>query len=218
MRYALSLVLQLAIFGADPRLQHQHEAAQSDRASLIQGIGNVNHRVSTSKPEAQQFFNQGLALSYAFNHEEASRAFKRAAEIDPKLAMAYWGIALVAGPNYNLGVDPEREKSAYEAVQKALSLKAGASEKERAYIDALARRYSIEPGVDLKKLGVDYKNAMASLVQQYPDDLDAATLYAESMMNLRPWQLWDANGSPAEGTLEIVRVLESVLKRDPNHT
>src|SRR5262249_22924863 len=150
--------------------------------------------------------------------EEAGRAFKRAAEIDPKLAMAYWGIALVAGPNYNLDVDPEREKIAYEAVQKALSLKGGASDRERAYIDALARRYSIEPSDHFKKLAVDYKNAMAALVQKYPDDLDAATLYAESMMNLKPWQLWDANGNPADGTLEIIRVLDSVLKRDINHT
>jgi len=198
--------------------QHQHEGKPSGQASLIPGVGKVSHRVSTSKPEAQRFFDQGLALSYAFNHEEAGRSFKRAADIDPKLAMAYWGIALVAGPNYNLDVDPVREKAAYEAVQKALSLAAGASEPERDYINALARRYSIEPAADLKKLSLDYKNAMAALVQKYPDDLDAATLYAESMMNLRPWQLWHADGTPADGTLEIIRVLQSVLKRDPNHT
>jgi tetratricopeptide (TPR) repeat protein len=209
--------LPLAVLAAHPQEQ-QHQASPTDRASLMQGLGSVNHRVSTTKPEAQRFFDQGLALSYAFNHEEAGRSFKQAASIDPKLAMAYWGIALVAGPNYNMDVDPERERIAYEAVQKALSLEGGASDNERAYIEALARRYSIEPGVDLKKLAVDYKNAMAAVVQKYPDDLDAATLYAESMMNLRPWQLWDANGNPAEGTLEIVRVLESVLKRDPNHT
>ena len=214
---ALVLISQLLLPAAYAQ-QHQHEVKPSDQALLIPGVGNVSHRVSTSNPEAQRFFGQGLALSYAFNHEEASRSFKRAADIDPKLAMAYWGIALVSGPNYNMDVDPDREKAAYEAVQKALSLVGGASEPERDYINALARRYSIEPGADLKKLAVDYKNAMAAVVQKYPDDLDAATLYAESMMNLRPWQLWDANGNPAEGTLEIIRVLQSVLKRDPNHT
>jgi hypothetical protein len=118
--------------------------------------------------------------------------------------MAHWGIALALGPNINLDVDPEREKAAYDAVQKALSLAAGISENERAYIDALVRRYSIDPQADLKKLALDYKLAMADLVKRYPDDLDAATLYAESAMNLRPWKFWTADGKPAEGTEELV--------------
>jgi tetratricopeptide (TPR) repeat protein len=214
---ALVLISQSLLTGAYAR-QHEHQSKPSDQPALIQGLGNVTHRVSTGRPEAQRFFDQGLALSYAFNHEEAGRSFMRAADVDPKLAMAYWGIALVAGPNYNMDVDPVREKAAYEAVQKALSLAGGASEPERDYINALARRYSIEPGADLKKLALDYKNAMAAVVRKYPDDLDAATLYAESMMNLRPWQLWHADGTPADGTLEIILVLQSVLKRDPNHT
>ncbi len=180
-------------------------------------MGSHHHPVSTTNAEAQKFFDQGLAFVYAFNHEEAIRSFKRAAEIDPKLAMAHWGIALALGPNINLDVDPEREKAAYEAVHKALSLATGISENERAYIDALVRRYSIDPQADLKKLAVDYKNAMAELVKRYPDDLDAATLYAESAMNLRPWKFWTADGKPAEGTEEIVATLESVLRRDPNH-
>ncbi|MCI0528718.1 MAG: hypothetical protein L0Y56_14870, partial [Nitrospira sp.] len=121
------------------------------------------------------------------------------------------------GPNINLDVDPEREKAAYEAVQKALALATSAPEQERAYIEALAKRYSIDPNADLKKLAVDYKNAMGELVQRYPDDLDAATLYAESAMDLNPWKHWNKDGTPAEGTEEIVAVLESVLKRNPNH-
>ena len=131
--------------------------------------------------------------------------------------MAYWGIALALGPNINLDVDPAREKAAYEAAQKALSLAGKAPENERAYIEALVKRYSIDPKADLKQLAVDYKNAMGDVVRRYPDDLDAATLYAEAAMNLRPWQLWTAGGKPAEGTEEIVAVLESVLRRDPNH-
>jgi tetratricopeptide (TPR) repeat protein len=218
MKIAVLVLISQSLLPVAYAQQHEHEPKPSGQASLIPGVGKVSHRVSTSKPEAQRFFDQGLALSYAFNHEEASRSFQRAADIDPNLAMAYWGIALVSGPNYNMDVDPLREKLAYEAVQKALSLVGGASEPERDYINALARRYSIEPGADLKKLSLDYKNAMAAVVQKYPDDLDAATLYAESMMNLRPWQLWHADGTPAEGTLEIIRVLQSVLKRDPNHT
>jgi hypothetical protein len=132
--------------------------------------------------------------------------------------MAYWGIALAMGSNYNLPPEPEREKAAYEALQKALALAAEAPEQERAYVEALAKRYSGDPHADLKKLSVDYKNAMAELVKRYPDDLDATTLYAESAMNLRPWKLWGLDGTPAEGTDEVVAVLESVLRRDPNHT
>src|SRR6266852_7076605 len=184
---------------------------------LLPGLGEVHHPVSTSNKQAQQFFDQGLKLVYAFNHDEAGRSFQRAAALDPKLAMAWWGVALTLGPNYNLPVDPEREKAGYDAVQRALALQEEASEPERAYINALAVRYSSDSKADLHQLDMDYKNAMLKLVQQYPDDLDATTLYAESAMNLRPWQLWTADGKPAEGTEEIVSTLESVLKRDPNH-
>ncbi len=184
---------------------------------LISGLGDVHHPVSTKNRGAQQFFDQGLKLVYAFNHDEARRSFQHAAELDPKLAMAWWGVALTLGPNYNLPVDPEREKAGYDAVQRALALQEEASEPERAYINALAVRYSSDSKADLHQLDMDYKNAMLKLVQQYPDDLDATTLYAESAMNLRPWQLWTADGKPAEGTEEIVSTLESVLKRDPNH-
>jgi len=184
---------------------------------LTPGLGEVHHPVSTKNKQAQQFFDQGLKLVYGFNHDEARRSFQRAAELDPKLAMAHWGVALTLGPNYNLPVDPERERAGYDAVQRAIALKEGASEPERAYLDALAVRYSNDPKADLHALDHAYKDAMAKLAARYPDDLDAATLYAESMMNLNPWKLWSADGKPAEGTEEIVSVLESVLKRDPNH-
>jgi tetratricopeptide (TPR) repeat protein len=184
---------------------------------LIAGLGDVHHPVSTANAEAQRFFDQGLALVYAFNHDEAVRSFNRSAELDPPLAMAYWGIALALGPNINMDRDPEREKGAFEAIQKALSLARGASERERAYIEALAKRHSSDPKADPAKLNIDYKNAMAELRRRYPDDLNAAVLYADSLMMLRPWKLWSADGKPAKGTIEIVDVLTSVLKRDPRH-
>ncbi|MDP9146714.1 MAG: hypothetical protein M3N22_03585 [Acidobacteriota bacterium] len=191
--------------------------AQSKSPTLLSGLGQHHHAISTKNSEAQQFFDQGLTLVFGFNHEEAARSFRHAAELDPKSGMVYWGIALALGPCINLDVDPPREKAAYEAIQKAISLEANATARERDYIHALARRYSTDPKADLKKLDADYAGAMRDLVKRYPEDLDAATLYAESMMDLHPWMLWSLDGKPTEGTEEIVAVLESVLRRDPTH-
>jgi tetratricopeptide (TPR) repeat protein len=191
--------------------------AQSKPAALIPGMGQHHHSISTKSPEAQRFFDQGLTLVFAFNHEEAARSFRRAAELDPQSAMPYWGVALALGPCINLDVDPPHEKAAYEAVQKAISLSPGVTESERAYIQTVGKRYSADPGVNLRKLDVDYAHAMHELSRRYPDDLDAATLYAESLIDLHPWKLWSLDGHPTEGTEEIVGVLESVLRRDPNH-
>jgi tetratricopeptide (TPR) repeat protein len=198
--------------------QHHHEAQQSTKpAELLEGLGNHSHPIQTSSAEAQKFFDQGLALVYGFNHDEAARLFARAAELDPKSPMPHWGIALALGPNYNMPPMPEREEKAWQAIEKAIALSRKAPVNERAYVDALTKRYSKDPEADRKQLAVFYKDAMKEVMQQYPDDLDAATLYAESLMNLRPWQLWSASGEPAEGTLEIVNVLEHVLRRDPEH-
>jgi tetratricopeptide (TPR) repeat protein len=193
------------------------KTTSSPMPRLMPGLGNTHHPVSTKNRLAQQFFDQGLKLVYAFNHDEARRSFQHAAELDPKLAMAWWGVALTLGPNYNLPVDPEREKAGYDAVQRALALQENASESEQAYINALAFRYSNDPKADLHQLDVAFHDAMSKLALHYPDDLDAATLYAESAMDLNPWKLWLRDGRPNEGTEEIVAVLESVLKRDPNH-
>jgi len=197
-------------------MQMKMEQAEKPVA-LLSGLGSLHHPTSTRNPEAQRFFDQGFRMIYGFNHEEAVRSFKHAAELDPQMAMAWWGVAYALGPNINQDVDPDREKAAYDAEQKALALAKNVPPNERAYIEALARRYSNDPKADLKKLAVDYKNAMGELMKNHPDDLDAATLYAESMMDLRPWKLWSADGKPAEGTEEIVAVLESVLRRNPNH-
>ena len=214
---AILIVIFLSTTSLAPA-QHQHDSdAISKSGRLLSGFGSYHHPVSTKNPEAQKYFNQGLTLIYSFNHEEAIRSFRTALELDPKMVMAYWGIAYALGPNINLDVDPEREKQAYDAVQQALSIASSAPENERAYVEALSKRYSDDPNADLKKLAVEYKDAMKALVARYPDDLDVAVLYADSLMNLRPWKLWKSDGSPEEGTAEMVEVLESVLKRAPMH-
>jgi tetratricopeptide (TPR) repeat protein len=185
--------------------------------SLLPKMGDLNHPVSTTNEMAQRFFNQGLTFVFAFNHDAAGRSFKRALEYDPNLAMAQWGIGLSLGPNINMPVKPDAEKAAYEATQKAVAMLGNASDAEKDYINALAKRYSIEPDADLKKLDLEFKEAMRALKDKYSDDLDAAALYAESMMDLKPWQLWTPDGKPAEGTMEIIEVLESIMKRDPMH-
>jgi len=215
----MKLIFTCTLFAfAGMAQQHTHSTQAERQAVLMSGLGNVHHPVSTKNPEAQRFFDQGLALIWAFNHEEARLSFQRAAELDPQCAMAWWGVALAVGPNYN---DPEpdmaREKAAWDAIRKARAVGADATPQERGYIDALARRYSSDPKPDLKLLAVDYHHAMRDLAAREPADLDAATLAAESAMDLHPWQLWSADGKPTEGTPEIVATLQSVLQRDPSH-
>lgn len=183
----------------------------------MSGLGHHHHPISTDSTDAQRFFDQGLTLVFGFNHEEAVRSFRRAAELDPQAAMPLWGVALALGPCINLDVDPAHEKAAYEAVHRAMSMTQNATEAERAYIAALATRYSMEGGAHSRQLDLDYAHAMRELSQRYADDLDAATLYAESLMDLHPWKLWSLEGRTAEGTEEILAVLESVLRRDPHH-
>lgn len=203
--------------------QHSHgqpveAAAARPPATLLSGMGSHRHPIATSSPEAQKFFDQGLTLLFGFNHEEAIRSFRRAAELDPKAAMPHWGTALALGMNYNDPQPPEeRLKAALAEAQQAVALSAAGPEAERAYAAALAKRYSADPKADKAGLLGDYHAAMRELSRKYPDDLDAATLFAESGMNLNPWKLWSNDGKPAEGTLEIVETLESVLKRDPSH-
>jgi tetratricopeptide (TPR) repeat protein len=217
MRHLLLVLLLLfpvAAFG-----QHGHAPAKEPApVALASGLGDINHPVSTTNSEAQKFFNQGLAYIYAFNHAEAINSFKHATELDPQLAMGYWGMALALGSNYNVPADGPALVTAYSNLQKAIELAPKASAQDQAYIAALAKRYSSDLQADQHKLGIEYKNAMRDLSKRYPNDLDAATLYAESMMNLRPWHLWTLDGKPEEDTLEIVAVLESVLRRNPNHS
>jgi tetratricopeptide (TPR) repeat protein len=212
------LVCALVVFSVCVAAVAQHEMHTGSKpATLMSGLGDLHHPVSTSNPQAQQFFDQGLRLIYAFNHDEAGHSFQRAAELDPKLAMAYWGIAEAVGPNYNDPASDDRFKAAHDAIQKALDLSGNGSAIEKAYIEAMAKRFPGDPKADRRKAAEDYRDAMREVVKQYPDDLDAATLFAESGMNLHPWGLWHPDGTPEAGTEEIVSTLESVIRRDPNH-
>src|SRR6476660_433216 len=217
---SLSLLLWFCslMLAQQPDAQHAaHNQPSASKATLMSGLSDLHHPVTTSNPEAQKFFDQGLRLIFAFNHEEATSSFQRAAQLDPKMAMAYWGIAESIGPNYNDPADPERFKKAHEAIAKAGELAANASPSEKAYIAAMAVRFPADPNADKRQAAERYRNAMGDLVKQFPDDLDAATLFAEAGMNLHPWGLWKLDGTPNEGTEEIVATLESVIKRDPNH-
>ncbi|CUS34664.1 tetratricopeptide repeat protein [Candidatus Nitrospira nitrificans] len=189
----------------------------SDTVPLYTDLGSHHKRISTRVPATQQYFDQGLRLVYGFNHAEAIRSFTRAAELDPTCAMCYWGIALAYGPHVNAPMDSASGIAAYTAVQKALALKSHAAAPERAYIEALAQRYEADPPADRVRLDTAYSRAMGQVAKTYPKDLDAATLYAESLMDLRPWNYWQPNGTPYPGTKEIVRQLESVISRNPNH-
>jgi tetratricopeptide (TPR) repeat protein len=206
-------VLLCAVTVAQEHASH----AQAHPVTLVTGLGDLHHPVSTKSAQAQQFFDQGLRFIYAFNHDEAARSFQHATELDPKLAMAYWGVAEAVGPNYNDPADPNRYKQAHEAVQKAVDLSPAASSSDQAYIQALAKRFPADPNSDLRKAAEDYRDAMRQVTTDFPDDLDAATLFADAGMNLHPWGLWHLDGTPEAGTDEIVSTLESVIKRDPNH-
>jgi tetratricopeptide (TPR) repeat protein len=214
---AFVVLTSFSILGIRAAAQDHAMGAASKPATLMTGLGDLHHPVSTSSKEAQEFFDQGLRLIYAFNHDEAARSFRRASELDPKLAMAYWGIAEAVGPNYNDPASEDRFKQAHEAIQKGVDVSANASESERAYVLAMAKRFPADPKSDLRKAAEDYHDAMRQVAKNNPDDLDAATLFAESGMNLHPWGLWHPDGTPQVGTEEIVATLESVIKRDPNH-
>jgi tetratricopeptide (TPR) repeat protein len=212
----LALAMALCVTGFAQ--EHEHAvAAKNKTATLMTGLGDWRHPVSTQNAQAQAFFDQGLRLIYAFNHDEAARSFQRAAELDPKLAMAYWGIAEAVGPNYNDPASEDRFVQAHQAIEKAASLAEDASESDRAYVAALSKRFPADPKSDLRAAAEEYRDAMREVSKKFPDDLDAATLFAEAGMNLHPWGLWHVDGSPEEGTEEIVATLESVMRREPNH-
>lgn len=185
-------------------------------APRLHNLGVHTFKVTTASADAQRFINQGVNLAYAFNHAEAARAFAEAARIDPSLAMAYWGHALVLGPNINAPMDAADEPKARELIQQALSLKAGASARERDYIDALAVRYTGRAD-DRANADRAFADAMKTLAAKYPDDPDARTIYAEALLDLRPWNYWTPDGKPYAETVEVVTTLESVIATNPNH-
>jgi tetratricopeptide (TPR) repeat protein len=203
---------------------HQHdqaamkEAAAHAKTPLYDNLGTLHMAITSRSPVAQKYFDQGLRLTYGFNHDEAVNSFTEGAQLDSACAMCYWGIAYALGPNINLPMDTGAVKPAYESIQRAIQLSAKVTPRERAFIEALAKRYSIKPPADRAPLDSAYAAAMASVVQLYPADPDAATLYAEALMDLRPWRYWTNAGKPlAPSTLEQVRLLERTVRRYPNH-
>ena len=206
-----------AFADSNPQNDIQATALPGQIAPRLQNLGNHGFPVTTNSARAQLFINQGLMLAYGFNHAEAARSFREAARLDPDCAMAYWGMALVLGPNINMAMPLEAEPQAYELIRQAIALQENISVKEQAYIAALAVRYSGAEKPDRSALDRAYAAAMRDLQTRYPDDLDAATLYAEAIMDLRPWNYWTRDMQPYPETREVLRVLESVLVRDPNH-
>ena len=192
---------------------------QSDNiAPLIDGLDVMEFPVTTNNRLAQKYINQGMVLAYGFNHAEAARSFYYATKLDPDCAMAYWGFAYVLGPNYNAGMEPDNYQRAYDAVQKAKELASkNASQKEKDLINALSKRYVQFPVEDRSELDLEYSNALREVYNKYSYDADVAALYAESIMDMFPFDLWDENGNPRERTNEIVQVVNKALEIDPKH-
>jgi len=187
---------------------------------LLDDLGGRSRPITTRHAGAQRYFDQGLALTYGFNHEAAVRAFREAARLDPACASCEWGVALALGPNINAPMGPEAGREAHAAAQRALTLARGASAVsavERALVEALAQRYVAEPPEDRSELDRAYAVAMQAVQASHPEDVDVATLTAEALMDLSPWSYWTADGEPREHTREIVALLEGVLARDPEH-
>jgi tetratricopeptide (TPR) repeat protein len=189
----------------------------SDTVPLYTNLGDHRHIISTSIPRAQDYFNQGLRLVFGFNHGEAIRAFREAQRLDPSCAMCFWGEALAHGPHVNAPMDSAGAVAAWAALERAVALAPRAPAAERAYIRALEARYAARPPANRSPLDSAYARAMGRVVAEYPEDLDAATLYAEALMDLRPWAYWQKDGTPYPQTDVILTQLERVLARNPNH-
>ena len=192
-------------------------------APLFDGMGSHHHPITTSDPDAQRYFDQGLIIDFAFNHAESVRSFRAAQTLDPQCAMCYWGEALAFGPNINVTsngkvvMSDDERNSAFAAIQKAVALRGNVTEAERNYIDALATRYNGDPSTERAPLDFAYVNAMREVHRKYPDDDDAAALFAESMMNTMPWDYWLDPEQPKPLTEEVLAALETVLDRNPQH-
>lgn len=209
MNTLLSGALALSLLGSP--------ALPADSVPLFDNLGDHHHPISTPNPTAQRYFDQGVRLYYAFNHQEATRAFREAARHDPDCAMCYWGVALAFGPNINLPMDEASGAEAYAAIREASAREEHASPRERALIRATALRYGPDPAANRAARDSAYALAMKEVADAYPDDLEAATLYAEALMTLRPWSYWTQDGEPEPGTLELVAQLERVIAANPEH-
>jgi tetratricopeptide (TPR) repeat protein len=213
-----ALAILLAASPACAQHEHHGDARPTNKVPVFTGLGSVQHPVGTRSARAQRLFDQGLRLCYAFNHDEAIRSFTEAARVDPSCAMCWWGVALAHGPNINMPMSPEAEQQALDALDRAKALASKGTAADRAYITALSARYGTPIGQDRAARDSAYADAMRKLKQRFTQDLDAAVLYAEALMDLRPWDLYTADGQPKPGAEEIVATLEGVLRRSPRHT
>lgn len=207
-----------------PHGEHTMPSWSLDRlaegAILLPDLGEHRRIVTTNSAEAQAFFDQGLALTYGFNHDEAARSYAKAGTLDPDCALCWWGAAYTMGPNYNIPMLPERAEAAWDALSRAKAAAPRATPVEQALIEALATRYPgpeyLEPEA-MQVFNEAYAAAMRDVAKQFPEDLDVQVLFAEALMNVNPWKLWTPEGAPAPGTEEIVATLEAVLAKAPNH-
>ncbi|WP_176736945.1 tetratricopeptide repeat protein [Oligoflexus tunisiensis] len=213
----IPVLLCMSLGSSFAPLQAQGPAQEKPQAPIFSNLGTWQHPISTSSKEAQKFFNQALILAFGFNHAEAERSFLAAAFYDPNCAICYWGAAWVLGPNINAGMDDEVVPRAYSHVQEAKKRLTHASPKEKAYIQAISERYVAQPVKDRAPLDRAFTEAMKKVVQQFPSDPDAATIYAESIMDQHPWDFWDRSGQPRPWTPELLSVLEGVIKAHPDH-
>jgi tetratricopeptide (TPR) repeat protein len=208
----------VSAIGCSPQTTDKAWYTSGKKAPLLPGLEGIDFKISTTHPKVQQYFNQGLMLSYGFNHAEAARSFFEAVQLDSSCAMAYWGFAYVLGPNYNGGMEEDNFQRAYQAVTKAISLIQNCTPKEAALIKALAARYAENPPADRSALDIAYTAAMKKVYEQYPSDPDIGALYAEAMMNLHPWDLYDKETKkPKPWTPEVLAVLEHLMKINPKH-
>lgn len=220
---ALALIVSMAACGRDDSPETPLELAARAGAPLFDGMGDHHHPITTADPAAQRYFDQGLVIDFAFNHAESARSFRAAQNLDPKCAMCFWGEALALGPNINVTsngkavMSDDERKKAFAAIQKAIELKEHASEKERDYIDAMAVRYNGDPSTPREPLDEAYVQSMRALHQKYPDDDDAASLFAEAIMNTMPWDYWLDGENPKPLAVEAIVALETVLSRSPAH-
>jgi tetratricopeptide (TPR) repeat protein len=218
MRNCSFLILLLIGIPSTGVAQQAQGTSVTQPVQLLPGLGNHHHPIATKSPEAQKFFDQGLALAWAFNRAEAERSFRHAAELDPSAAMPWWGVSFALGRHMNMDLDQDVDAAgAFAAIEKARSLMAGAPENEKAYIEALSKRCSGAANPDGARLDGEYATAMRGLASRYPDDLDAQTLFADSLLNLHRFHWYSAEGHPEEGSEEVLSVLTSVILRDPEH-
>lgn len=213
----VSAPLVTAKYGCAPKTVDIEWYKKDNIAPLIDGLDVLHYPITTQNPLVQKYFDQGLVLSYGFNHAEAARSFYYASKLDPECAMCYWGFALVLGPNYNAGMEPDNYQRAWDALQKAIAVSGNATVKEKALINALKERYVAEPVEDRRQLDLDYSAAMKKLYETYQGDPEIAALYAESVMDLYPWDLYDKNGEPKKWTPAVITLLEKVMKDYPDH-